>query len=137
MPKGIPKAGYRRTNKLYKPELHDIERRLAIRVPNYLDTLESLTKPVSCPNCQTVVKIPDRDSIIYLCDRAMGKPVQKQEVDVVKRIQLDADQIAGVISKNLYGFLDYLTMNHPVELAQYVEERRLLIGGSNNVEGTS
>ena len=89
---------------------------------------------VVCPHCMEKTGRFTADTValqsaIELLNRRLGKVPQSVNVDITERIQLDADQIAGVISKNLYGFLDYLAMNHPVELAQYVEERKLLPGG--------
>ena len=132
MPKGVPLKGFRHTKRHDNISIEQIEASLIRRVPDLVEQLEKLTKPRVCSNCGHKDGQVDRDAIIYLLDRALGKPVQKQEVDVVQRIQLDADQIASVISKNLGGFLDYLAMNHPVELAQYVQERRLLTGGNHD-----
>ena len=98
MPKGIPRAGYRRSNKLYTPKLEDIERALVLRSPDFLERLEALTKPMPCPHCGNQVRGPDRDALIYLCNRAMGMPKQRQEVS--QTIELSADQAMQVIMRN-------------------------------------
>jgi len=101
MPTGIPRKGYRRTKKLEGKTLADIERELAYRVPDFVNKLEELTKDITCPGCGTVVKTVDRDALIYLCDRAMGRPKQTQQLDITQTIQLNADQIDQVLRNNL------------------------------------
>ena len=101
MPTGIPKKGYRRTKKLETPSLQEVEKRLALRVPELIEKLEELTKPILCPNCGIHIRTPDREAIVYLIDRAMGKPVQKHELDVTETIRLDADQIDTILLRIL------------------------------------
>ncbi len=38
---------------------------------------------------------------MYLVDRALGKPKQKQEVDITENIQLNADQIDQILRNHL------------------------------------
>lgn len=116
MPKGIPKKGFRVHKSWAEADMQEVERRLASRYPSFLDQIEALTKPIQCPNCQTVVKTPDREALIYLCDRVAGKPVQKQELDVIRRVQLSADQVEGVIERNADRFIEYLQVHHPDKL---------------------
>ena len=101
MPTGIPQKGYRRTKKLEGKTLAEIERELAFRVPDFVKRLEELTKVQYCPSCGVPVRGVDRDALIYLIDRAMGKPKQTQQLDITQTIQLNADQIDQVIRKHL------------------------------------
>ena len=101
MPKGIPKKGFRRSRKLSNVSLEEIERNLVKRSPDFLEKLEELTKPLSCPSCGNTVRGPDRDAIIYLCNRALGMPKQRTELDITQRIELNADQIHQVLQNNL------------------------------------
>ena len=98
MPKGIPKKGFRRSQKLSQVSQEEIERNLVKRSPDFLDKLEELTKDVTCPHCGNQVRGPDRDALIYLCNRAMGMPKQRQEVS--QTIELSADQAMQVIMRN-------------------------------------
>jgi hypothetical protein len=99
MPTGIPHKGYRRTKKLEGKTLADIEKELAFRVPDFVNKLEELTRIQYCPNCNAPVRGVDRDAIIYLIDRAMGKPTQKHELDVTQTIQLSADDCDKLIER--------------------------------------
>jgi len=101
MPKGIPKAGFRRT-KVYKTKsLQELEQELALKVPDIVAELEKLTKPIECPNCGNTIKVIDKDVGMYLVDRVLGKPKQRQELDITQSIQLNADQIDRVIRNHL------------------------------------
>lgn len=93
MPKGIPTAGFRRTEKYKGRSIQDIEKELAFRVPDIVSGLEKLTKPMTCPECGHTIKIIDKDVGMYLIDRVLGKPTQRHEVDVTETIQLSGDQI--------------------------------------------
>jgi hypothetical protein len=66
-----------------------------------VEELEKLTKPWSCPHCGNEIRIIDKDVGMYLVDRSLGKPKQKQEVDITQNIQLSADQIDGVLRNHL------------------------------------
>ena len=101
MPKGIPKRGYRRTKKLDAPSLEEVERRLALRVPDIISELEKLTKPFSCPHCGNEIRVIDKDVGMYLIDRVMGKPKQRTEVDITQTIVLNADQIDTILINHL------------------------------------
>ena len=101
MPRGVPTAGFRRTEKYKGRSIQDIEKELAFKVPDIVSELEKLTKPIACPNCNHVIKIIDKDVGMYLIDRVLGKPTQRHEVDVTETIQLDADQIESVLLKHL------------------------------------
>ena len=99
MPKGIPRAGYRRTNKLATVPLEEVERRLALRVPFIIEELERLTKPIPCPSCGNAIRVIDKDVGMYLVDRVMGRPKQRTEVDITERIILTADQVDMLIER--------------------------------------
>ena len=99
MPVGIPKAGYRRSKKLKGRTLAEIEAELAYKVPDLVAELEKISKPLPCPHCGEMIPLADRDAIIYLIDRAMGKPKQRSEIDVTQSIVFSADQIEAIISR--------------------------------------
>ena len=113
MPKGIPRAGFRRT-KLYKTKsLQELERDIANKAPYIVEELEKLTKPFPCPHCGNEIRIIDKDVGMYLVDRALGKPKQKQEIDVTQTIQLSADQIDELLTKHEPQFIAWLADRHP------------------------
>ena len=63
-------------------------------------------KEVICPKCleHTGVYVPDTvalQSAIELLNRRLGKPVQRQEIDVTSHVQLNADQIDQVLRNHL------------------------------------
>jgi hypothetical protein len=130
MPKGIPRAGFRRTKRYKTKSLQELEKDIADKAPYIVEELEKLTKPFPCPHCGNEIRIIDKDVGMYLVDRALGKPNQKQEVDITENIQLNADQVAGVISRNVPRFLSYLAANHPSELIAFVQQMKLLRSGS-------
>ena len=101
MPKGIPKAGFRRTGRRNSKTLQELEQELALKAPDIVAELEKLTKPIECPNCGNSIKVIDKDVGMYLLDRVMGKPKQKHEVDITENIQLNADQIDMVLKNHL------------------------------------
>lgn len=101
MPKGIPRAGFRRTGKHKSQTLQELEQELAHKAPDIVAELEKLTKPIECPNCGNSIKVIDKDVGMYLLDRVMGKPKQKHEVDITETIQLSADQIDQVLRNHL------------------------------------
>jgi len=101
MPKGIPKAGFRRTGRYKSKTLQELEQELALKVPDIVAELEKLTKPFECPHCGNQIRIIDKDVGMYLVDRVMGKPKQKHEVDIAENIQLTADQIDQVLRNHL------------------------------------
>lgn len=97
MPKGKPKAGFRRTKRYKTKSLQELERDIANKAPDIVEELEKLTKPFPCPHCGNEIRIIDKDVGIYLVDRALGKPKQRQEVDITQNIQLSADDIDRII----------------------------------------
>ena len=101
MPKGIPKAGFRRTGKYKSKTLQELEQELTLKAPDIVAELEKLTKPIECPNCGHTIKVIDKDVGMYLLDRVMGKPKQKHEVDITENIQLNADQIDTLVVRHL------------------------------------
>jgi transcription elongation factor Elf1 len=101
MPKGIPKAGFRRTGRRKSKTLQEFEQELALKVPDIVAELEKLTKPFPCPHCGNEIKMIDKDVGMYLVDRVLGKPKQKHEVDITENIQLTADQIDMVLKNHL------------------------------------
>ena len=101
MPKGIPKAGFRRTGRRKSKTLQELEQELALKAPDIVAELEKLTKPIECPNCGHTIKVIDKDVGMYLLDRVMGKPKQKHEVDITENIQLNADQIDTLVVRHL------------------------------------
>jgi hypothetical protein len=101
MPKGIPKKGFRRSRKLSEVSQEEIERNLIKRYPDFLDRLEQLTKPFSCPHCGNEVKGPDREALIYLCNRAVGMPKQRSETSITHNIVLSADELDEVFRNHL------------------------------------
>ena len=80
----------------------------AINIPKIVKNLEkwSAGHKVICPHCEkdTLVCIPDTvalQSAIELLNRRLGKPVQRQEIDITQNIVLDADQIDNVLRNHL------------------------------------
>ena len=117
MPKGIPKKGFRRSRKLSEVSMEEIERNLVKRSPDFLEKLEELTKPLTCSGCGNTIRGPDRDAIIYLCNRALGMPKQRQEIDVTQTYQFNADQLDTILRNNL-----------PQVVQAYESEIRELLG---------
>jgi len=97
MPRGVPKAGYRRSKRHKALSLEEVERNIVDKVPYYVEELEKLTKPYFCPHCGNENRIIDKDVAMYLIDRAMGKPKQKQEIDITEKVQFNADQLDRII----------------------------------------
>lgn len=97
MPKGIPRAGFRKTERYKGKSIQDIEKELAFRVPDIVAELEKLTKPMTCPGCGHVIKIIDKDVGMYLIDRVLGKPTQRVEAGITERIQLTGDDVDKLI----------------------------------------
>ena len=80
----------------------------SINIPKIVKNLEkwSAGHKVICPHCEkdTLVTVPDTvalQSAIELLNRRLGKPVQRQEIDVTTTIQLSADQIDNVLRNHL------------------------------------
>lgn len=53
------------------------------------------------PSLWQQIRIIDKDIGMYLVDGALGKPKQKQEIDITQTIQFDATQIEQVIKDHL------------------------------------
>ena len=120
MPTGIPKAGYRKTDKYKARTLQDIEIDLQGKAPGLIAELEKLTKPIECPHCGNRIEIIDKDVAMYLIDHAIGKAKMRQEVDITTTMVLNADQIDSVIKNNL-----------PQKVSMYREEIRGLLPEAN------
>ena len=80
----------------------------AINIPKIVKNLEKWSQghEVICTHCQepTGVYVPDTvalQSAIELLNRRLGKPVQRQEIDITTTIQLNADQIDNVLRNHL------------------------------------
>ena len=101
MPKGIPPAGFRSTKKYKVKSLQELEQDIANKAPYIVEELEKLTKPFPCPHCGNEIRMIDKDVGMYLVDRALGKPKQKQEIDVTGTIarQLTGDEIDEIIAE--------------------------------------
>ena len=99
MPKGIPKAGFRRTGRRKSKTLQELEQELALKVPDIVAELEKLTKPFGCRHCGNEIRIIDKEVGMYLVDRVLGKPKQKHEVDITETIQLTADQVDTLLDR--------------------------------------
>jgi hypothetical protein len=79
-----------------------------INIPKIVKKLErwSQGKEVVCPHCQerTGVYVPDTvalQSALELLNRRLGKVPQQVQVDITETIQLNADQLEGVLRNNL------------------------------------
>lgn len=68
-------------------------------MPDIVEELKKLTKPIECPSCGHQIRVIDKDVGMYLVDRVMGKPKQKHEVDITENIQLTADQVDLLIER--------------------------------------
>lgn len=117
MPKGTPKAGFRRTKKRKKLTTQEIREEILYRTPDVLTELEKLVKPFPCPHCGNEIKLIDKDIGMWMVDHGIGKSTQKHELDITETIQLSADQI------------DTILLNH---LPQVVELYRVEIAGLLN-----
>ena len=135
MPVGIPKRGYRVTKKLEGRTLEDIERELAFRVPDLVKRLEELTKPLSCPSCGQIVRTVDRDAIIYLIDRAMGKPKQRTEVDITQTYQFNADQLDALLERHLPAIAELIAERYHVEIPLLASQNERSTKSDNVIEG--
>jgi hypothetical protein len=52
MPKGIPRAGFRRTKRYKTKSLQELEKDIADKAPYIVEELEKLTRPFPCPRGQ-------------------------------------------------------------------------------------
>ena len=101
MPKGTPKAGYRRSKRRSRLTTEEIREELLYKTPEVITELEKLTKPFPCPHCGNVIKVIDKDVAMWVVDHAIGKSAQKHEVDVTTHVQLNADQLDNVLRNHL------------------------------------
>ena len=104
----------------------------AINIPKIVKNLEKWSQghEVTCPHCQerTGVYVPDTvalQSAVELLNRRLGKPVQRQEIDVTTTIQLNADQLDNVLRNHLPQVVEM----YKGEILQILEETKLLTGG--------
>jgi len=126
MPKGTPRAGFRRTKKRKRLTKQEIEEELLYRTPEVLTELDKLVRPFSCPHCDKEIKIIDKDIGMWLVDHGIGRSTQKHEVDVTEHIQLSADQIDAILFKNLPQIVE---MYHTEIIRLLVESHRAEIAG--------
>ena len=100
-----------------------------INIPKIVKNLEkwSAGHKVICPHCEkdTLVTVPDTvalQSAIELLNRRLGKPVQRQEIDITTTIQLNADQIDNVLRNHLPQVVEM----YRGEIIQILDETKLL-----------
>ena len=99
MPKGIPKKGFRISSKHKGRGIERLETRLQDDVPRLIEALEQLTRPLPCPQCGHIIKLMDREAACFLIDHAIGKPRQKLEMDITKKIELSPEQIERLMKR--------------------------------------
>ena len=99
MPKGIPKKGFRISSKHKGRGIERLETRLQDDVPRLVEALEQLTRPLPCPQCGHIIKLMDREAACFLIDHAIGKPRQKLEMDITKKIELSPEQIERLMKR--------------------------------------
>jgi len=99
MPKGIPKKGFRISSKHKGRGIERLETRLQDDVPRLVEALEQLTRPLPCPQCGHIIKLMDREAACFLIDHAIGKPRQKVEMDITKKIELSPEQIERLMKR--------------------------------------
>ena len=99
---GIGSGRTKTPGRLFRDAIEEID------VSRIVKNLEkwSKGKEVICPEClkHTGVYVPDTvalQSAIELLNRRLGKPVQRQEIDITTTIQLNADQIDQVLRNHL------------------------------------
>ena len=80
----------------------------AINIPKIVKNLEKWSQghEVICPKCleHTNIYVPDTvalQSAIELLNRRLGKPVQRQEIDITSHVQFNADQLDTIIRNHL------------------------------------
>ena len=78
---------------------------------------------VICPYCNKDTGTYTADGVVIeaikeLLNRRLGKPVQRQEIDVTSHIQLDADQINKLLKDRFSITID--------DVRQYIEQRKML-----------
>ena len=116
----------------YEPKRQLKDAIASINIPKIVKNLEkwSTGHEVTCPHCQerTGVYVPDTvalQSAVELLNRRLGKPVQRQEIDITQTIQLNADQLDNVLRNHLPQVVEmYLH-----EIIEIIESRKLLPRG--------
>jgi len=103
MPKGVPDAGFRKTKRFKTKSLEELEQEIASKAPGFAEELEKYIKPFQCPHCGGEIQVIDKEVAMYMLDRALGKPRQKLEVDVLP--SLTADKIDMIIENHRDGFI--------------------------------
>ncbi len=88
-------------------------------IPALLKQLKELAlkgNPVICPYCHKEhpgIGKPDKDAIIYLCDRILGKPKQVQEIDITTTIQLSPEQLRRILERQSVSAGIFKAMEEP------------------------
>jgi len=100
MPKGVPKAGFRKTGKHKSQTLQELEQAIAEKAPGFVEELEKYVKPFPCPHCGNEIQVIDKEVAMYMVDRALGKPKLKHEVDITEQMQFNADDIEKIIDRH-------------------------------------
>ena len=99
----------------------------AINIPKIVKNLEkwSTGHEVTCPKCleRTGVYVPDTvalQSAVELLNRRLGKPVQRQELDITSHVQFNADQLDMILENHLPQIVD----RYRVQIAGLLGEGR-------------
>ena len=121
MPRGVPVAGFRRTKNYTAQSIQEIEADLQAKAPRIIDELERLTKPIPCPHCGNKISVIDKDVGMYLLNRAMGMPKQRQELDITQSFQLSADQIDVLIERHLPALAVLVAERYHLALPEPIE----------------
>jgi len=141
MPRGVPKAGYRKTNRYKVKGVQGLEKDIQDKAPRLVEELEKLTKPIICPQCDNEIRVIDKEVAMYLVDHAIGKSKSKTEVDITSHVQLNSDQIDNVMRNHLPQVVEIYTTEligllierHRPEVLALLAQDKLLTGGA--VEG--
>ena len=111
----------------YEPKRQLKDAIASINIPKIVKNLEkwSTGHEVTCPHCQerTGVYVPDTvalQSAVELLNRRLGKPVQRQEIDITQTIQLNADQLDMILENHLPQIVD----RYRVQIAGLLGEGR-------------
>jgi len=111
MPKGVPDAGFRKTKRFKTKSLEELEQDIASKAPGFAEELEKYIKPFQCPHCGREIQVIDKEVAMYMLDRALGKPRQKLEVDVLP--SLTADDIDKLLDEHFDGIVALLAQRYP------------------------
>jgi hypothetical protein len=136
MPKGKPKAGFRKTEKFKSRTLRELEQDIASKAPGFIEELEKYIKPFPCPHCGNEIQVIDKEVAMYMVDRALGKPKQRTELGITETIQLNADQIDELIEKHLDPFMALIAGRYlALFVERYQTDIRALITQGEVIEG--